>query len=109
MESVEAVLVQAADACSAARPGARRDELDQYIERMDTLEKLVVAHPGVRRAVAMAAGREVRVVVEPNQVDDRSLPEVARAIARHIEQDLSYPGEITVTVIRELRVSATAS
>lgn len=109
MESVEAVLVQAADACSAARPGARRDELDQYIERMDTLEKLVAAHPGVRRAVAMAAGREVRVVVEPSQVDDRSLPEVAATIARHIERDLSYPGEITVTVIRELRVSATAS
>lgn len=109
MESIEAVLVQAADACSAARPGARRDELDQYIERMETLESLVAAHPGVRRAVAMAAGREVRVVVEPSQVDDRSLPEVATTIARHIEQDLSYPGEITVTVIRELRVSATAS
>jgi ribonucrease Y len=108
MESVEAVLVQAADACSAARPGARRDELDQYIERMENLESLVTTHPGVRRAVAMAAGREVRVVVEPSVVDDRSLPEVARAIAQHIEKDLSFPGEITVTVIRELRVSATA-
>lgn len=108
MESVEAVLVQAADTCSAARPGARREELDQYIERMDTLESLVAAHAGVRRAVAMAAGREVRVVVEPSVVDDRALPDMARAIARHIEKDLSFPGEITVTVIRELRVSATA-
>ena len=108
LESIEAVLVQAADTCSAARPGARREELDQYIERMDTLESLVTAHEGVRRAVAMAAGREVRVVVEPDVVDDAAMPELARAIARQIEQDLSYPGEITVTVIRELRVSATA-
>lgn len=108
MESVEAVIVQAADACSAARPGARRDELDQYIERMDTLETLVAAHEGVRRAVAMSAGREVRVVVEPSQVPDTDMPGLARTIARHIEKDLSYPGEITVTVIRELRASATA-
>ncbi|WP_149204749.1 ribonuclease Y [Actinotalea subterranea] len=108
METVEAVIVQAADACSAGRPGARREELDQYIERMDTLERLVVAHEGVRRAVAMAAGREVRVVVEPEVVDDYAMPGLARAIARQIEKDLSYPGEITVTVIRELRASATA-
>ena len=108
LESVEAVLVQAADTCSAARPGARREELDQYIERMDTLESLVTAHEGVRRAVAMSAGREVRVVVEPELVDDAAMPDLAKAIARQIEKDLSYPGEITVTVIRELRVSATA-
>ena len=107
-ETVEAVLVQAADACSAARPGARREELDQYIERMDTLESLVVAHEGVRRAVAMAAGRELRVVVEPEVVDDAAMHGLARDLARQIEQDLTYPGEITVTVIRELRVSATA-
>lgn len=108
LESIEAVIVQAADTCSAARPGARREELDQYIDRMDTLERLVTAHEGVRRAVAMAAGREVRVVVEPTVVDDEAMPELARAIARQIEKDLSYPGEITVTVIRELRASATA-
>lgn len=108
LESTEAVLVQAADACSAARPGARREELDQYIERMDTLEALVTAHAGVRRAVAMSAGREVRVVVEPTVVDDAALPELATAIARHIEHDLSYPGEIVVTVVRELRATATA-
>ncbi|KGM08651.1 ribonuclease Y, partial [Cellulomonas bogoriensis 69B4 = DSM 16987] len=107
-ETVEAVLVQAADACSAARPGARRDELDQYVERMDTLEALVQAHPGVRRALAMAAGREVRVVVEPDAVEDAAMPAMADAIARHIEKDLSFPGEITVTLVRELRVTATA-
>ena len=108
LESIEAVIVQAADTCSAARPGARREELDQYIDRMDTLERLVTAHEGVRRAVAMAAGREVGVVVEPTVVDDEAMPELAHAIARQIEKDLSYPGEITVTVIRELRASATA-
>ncbi|WP_307793963.1 ribonuclease Y [Actinotalea soli] len=107
-ETLEAVLVQAADACSAARPGARREELDQYIERMDTLEALVVAHSGVRRAVAMSAGREVRVVVEPTEVDDAAMAGLAETIARHIEKDLSYPGEITVTAIREIRASATA-
>ncbi len=108
MESIEAVLVQAADAASAARPGARREELDQYIERLTNLESLVAAHAGVRRAVAMAAGREVRVVVEPEVVDDAALPDLAGALARRIEQDLTYPGEITVTVIREIRASATA-
>ena len=76
-ETVEAVLVQAADAISAARPGARREELDQYVERMDKLEPLVAAHAGVRRALAMSAGREVRVVVEPSEVDDYALPQLA--------------------------------
>ena len=106
--TVEAVLVQAADAISAARPGARRQEIDQYVERMGELEALVAAHDGVRRALAMAAGREVRVVVEPDEVDDRALPQLASSIAKHIEADLTYPGEIRVTVVRELRASATA-
>jgi len=106
--TVEAVLVQAADAISAARPGARRQEIDQYVERMGELEALVAAHHGVRRALAMAAGREVRVVVEPDEVDDQALPQLASAIAKHIEADLTYPGEIRVTVVRELRASATA-
>jgi len=108
LESVEAVLVQAADAISASRPGARREELDQFVERMTSLESLVASHPGVRRALAMAAGREVRVVVEPDVVGDAALPDLANAIARHIETELTYPGEITVTVVRELRASATA-
>ena len=108
LETVEAVLVQAADACSAARPGARRDELDQYVERMDKIESLVAEHAGVRRVLAMSAGREVRVLVEPETVDDTQMPGLAVAIAKHIEADLSYPGEIKVTVIREIRASATA-
>lgn len=108
VETVEGVLVQAADAISAARPGARREELDQYVERMDKLEAIVAEHPGVRRALAMSAGHEVRVVVEPAEVDDTALPGLATAIARHIEQDLTYPGEIKVTVVREIRASATA-
>jgi len=107
-DSVEAVLVQVVDALSAARPGARREELDQYVERMENLERLVAAHAGVRRALAMAAGREVRVVVEPSEVSDHELPGLATAIARHIERDLTVPGEIVVTVVRELRASATA-
>ncbi|MCL2463564.1 MAG: ribonuclease Y, partial [Micrococcales bacterium] len=69
---------------------------------------LVAEHPGVRRALAMSAGREVRVVVEPAEVADAALPTLASAIAHHIEQDLKYPGEIRVTVVRELRASATA-
>ncbi|AEI12544.1 ribonuclease Y [Cellulomonas gilvus] len=108
VETVEGVLVQVADAISASRPGARRQELDQYVERMDKLEALVAAHAGVRRALAMSAGREVRVVVEPTEVDDYALPQLAVAIARHIEADLTYPGEIKVTVVREIRASATA-
>jgi len=108
LETVEAVLVQAADAISAARPGARREELDQYVERMDKIEQLVGEHAGVRRVLAMSAGREVRVIVEPESIDDTALPGLAVAIAKHIEADLSYPGEIKVTVIREIRASATA-
>jgi len=107
-ETVEAVLVQVADAISASRPGARREEIEQYVERLDKLESLVAAHQGVRRALAMSAGREVRVVVEPSEVDDYALPQLAVAIARHIEADLTYPGEIKVTVVREIRASATA-
>jgi ribonuclease Y len=107
-ETVEAVLVQAADAMSAGRPGARRDDLDQYIERIENLEALVAGHQGVRKALAMSAGREVRVVVEPSAVPDEELPQLASRIARDIEKDLSFPGEIVVTVIRELRASATA-
>ncbi|WP_263119380.1 ribonuclease Y [Cellulomonas sp. RIT-PI-Y] len=107
-ETVEAVLVQAADAVSAARPGARREDIDQHIERLDELEKLAVGHTGVRRALAMAAGREMRVVVEPTEVADEAMGRLAVEIARHIESELSYPGEIKVTVVREVRASATA-
>lgn len=106
--TVEAVLVMAADAASAARVGARRDELDAYVERMEALESVAVQHPGVRRALAMAAGRELRVVVEPGEVSDEDLPGLAAAVARHLEDEVRYPGEVKVTVVRELRATATA-
>ena len=107
-ETVEAVLVQVADALSAGLPGARRESVEQFTERMERLEHLVGAHEGVSRVLAMAAGREVRVVVEPTEVSDDALPALADAIARQIESEAEVPGEIRVTVVRELRASATA-
>ncbi len=107
-ETVEAVLVQVADACSAARPGARREDLEAYAERIEKVERLVAELPGVRRVLAMAAGREIRVVVEPAAVADTELGGLATQIARTIEAERAYPGEVTVTVIREIRASATA-
>lgn len=106
-QTVEAVLVQVADACSAARPGARREDLEAYGERIERVERLVASIPGVRRALAMAAGREVRVLVEPSEVPDAELGAFATKVARAVEAERSYPGEVTVTVIRELRASAT--
>lgn len=106
--TVEAVLVMAADAASAARVGARREDLDAYLERMEALESVAVQHPGVSRALAMAAGRELRVVVEPSEVSDEDLAGLAAAVARHIEDEVRYPGEVKVTVVRELRATATA-
>ena len=107
-ETVEAVLVQAADAISAARPGARRDDLERYVERMERLEGVAAAHHGVVRALALASGHELRVVVEPTAVPDADLPGLAREIARDIEAALSFPGEVSITVVRELRAHATA-
>jgi len=108
-ETVEAVIVQIADAVSASRPGARREDLDGYLERMESLEKFVTEHTGVSRALAMSAGREVRVIVEPNEVDDDGAQQLARTIAEHISKEFSVPGEIKVTVIRELRAEAVAN
>lgn len=107
-ETVEALLVMAADAASAARVGARREEVDAFIERIEALEGVAVAQPGVRKALAMAAGRELRVVVEPDQVSDEALADLAAAVARRIEAEVRHPGEVKVTVIRELRAVATA-
>lgn len=107
-ETVEAVLVQAADAISAARPGARRDELERFVERMERLEGVAAAHEGVARVLALASGHELRVVVEPTAVSDADLPGLAREIARDIEAALSFPGEVSITVVRELRAHATA-
>lgn len=107
-ETVEAVLVQAADASSAARPGARRDDLDRYVERMERLESVAADRPGVTRVLALASGHELRVVVEPSTVGDADLAGLARDIARDLEAALSHPGEVSITVVRELRAHATA-
>jgi ribonuclease Y len=100
-----AVLVQAADAVSAARPGARREALESYVRRLERLEELAADFNGVERVFAMQAGREVRVVVDPGELDDLAASDLARRIARKLEEDLQYPGQIQVTVIREFRAS----
>lgn len=102
-ESVIAVLVQAADALSAARPGARRETVDTYIKRIKQLEEIADAFPGVEKSFAIQAGREVRIVVRPENVDEAQAQQLARDVARKIESDVTYPGQIKITVVRETR------
>jgi ribonuclease Y len=102
-QSVEAVLVTAADALSAARPGARREILENYIKRLETLENLANDFKGVSKAYAIQAGRELRIIVESERIDDDAALWLARDVARKIEAELTYPGQIKVTVIRETR------
>ncbi|HEX2948049.1 MAG TPA: ribonuclease Y [Armatimonadota bacterium] len=102
-ETVEAVLVQSADAISAARPGARRESLQNYIKRLEKLEEIAVSQPGVERCFAIQAGREIRIMVKPEQVDDQKAYLIAKDVAREIEEHMQYPGQIKVTVIRETR------
>jgi ribonuclease Y len=108
METVEDVLVATADAVSAARPGARRETTETYIERLRSLEDIALGHRGVDKAYAIQAGREIRVMVQPSEVDDRVAAKLAYDISKQIETDLEYPGQIKVTVIRESRVSEVA-
>jgi ribonuclease Y len=103
--TITAVLVQAADAVSAARPGARREAVESYVRRLERLEDIAGAFDGVERVFAMQAGREVRVVVDPGEVDDLGASDLARRISRRLEDELQYPGQIQVTVIRELRAT----
>ncbi len=101
--TVEAVLIQAADAISAARPGARRETLESYIKRLEKLEAVAQSHEGVEKCFAMQAGREIRVMVKPDRVNDSDSVVLARDIAKQIEDELEYPGQIKVMVIRESR------
>jgi len=102
-QTVEAVLLIAADAISGARPGARRESLEIYIKRLEALEKIAGAFPGVEKSYAIQAGREIRIMVEHERVDDARATGLATEIARRIEKELEYPGQIRVTVIRETR------
>jgi ribonuclease Y len=102
--TLEAVIVKAADAISGSRPGARKDTYENYIQRLEELENVALTFPGIDKVYAIQAGREVRVFVRPDQVDDYTANKLARDIALKIEQELKYPGEIRVTVIRETRV-----
>lgn len=106
--SVEAVLTQAADAISGGRPGARRESLESYVRRLERIEQIAGQRPGVERVFAMQAGREVRVMVVPEEIDDTAAHLLARDVARQIEDELTYPGQIRVTVVRETRAIETA-
>ena len=102
-ECVEAFIVEAADAISGARPGARRESLDSYIRRVKQLEEIANTFDGVDQSYALQAGREVRIIVRPEVVDDYASIQLARDIAKRIETDMQYPGQIKVHVIRETR------
>lgn len=103
-KTLEGVIVKVADALSGARPGARRESLDDYVKRLEDLEKIATSFPGVEKAYAIQAGREVRVFVVPQEVDDLQAYELARSIAQKIESEMAYPGEVKVNVIRETRI-----
>jgi ribonuclease Y len=108
MESPIAVIVQAADSISGARPGARRESVENYVKRLEKLEEIANAHEGVAKTFAIQAGRDLRVIVEPDKVNDQNADAMAESIAKRIEEEMDYPGQITVTVVRERRSTAIA-
>jgi ribonuclease Y len=105
VRTVEAVLTQAADSISGGRPGARRESLEMYVRRLERLEEIARTHEGVEKVFAMQAGREIRVMVKPDRVDDIQSQVIARDIAKQVEEELTYPGQIRVTVVRESRAT----
>ncbi|WP_213450961.1 ribonuclease Y [Rhizomonospora bruguierae] len=107
-QTVEAVLTQASDACSGGRPGARRESLEAYVKRLERIEEIAGGKAGVEKVFAMQAGREIRVMVRPDDVDDIGAAVLARDVAKQIEEELTYPGQIRVTVVRESRVTEIA-
>lgn len=106
--STEAVLIKIADAMSAGRPGARRDTLEIYIKRINKLEEIATSYEGIKRSFAVQAGREVRIIIQPEVFDDAGAAKLARDIAKRIELELDYPGQIKVTVVREIRATEIA-
>ena len=100
---MEAVIVQVADSVSGGRPGARRETLEHYIKRMQALESVAHEFKGVEKAFAIQAGREIRIIVKPEEIDDLESMRLARDISRKIEETLEYPGQVKVTVVRETR------
>ena len=104
-QSVIAVLVQAADAISAARPGARREDMENYIKRLEKLEEIAEGFTGIEKAFAIQAGRELRVMVKPDSVHDEEMPLIARQMAEKIQAEVKYPGQIKINLIRESRAT----
>lgn len=107
-DTVEAVIVKVADAISSVRPGARRESVELYLKRLESLEKIASGFEGVEKAYAIQAGREVRVLVRPDQIDDVGMIKVAQDIAKQIEEEVDYPGEVTVSLVRETRATGVA-
>src|SRR3954467_5083128 len=105
VRTVEAVLTQAADGISGGRPGARRESLEHYVKRLERIEEIASEKPGVEKVFAMQAGREIRVMVKPDEIDDIAAQVIARDVAKQIEEELTYPGQIRITVVRESRAT----